>query len=153
MARLHVVAVALLQAVSAAFERTPEPPEHQWVADGANPILDFGLESSLVVMWDGSRLEVDTGIDEASVILGNFSVYVWRPAPAWDPPLTPSTEAISEAARLQQDDAYVVFRSVLSGFADGSLLGHCGSGNILDQVPFGGDGGVEGSRLRVAVTL
>lgn len=167
MARLNDVAVALLAAVSAAFSRTPDPPEFQWIADGTNPVLDFGLESGLVVMWDGVRMgsaeqglasggasAEARGIDQASQMTGSYSIYVWRPAPVLDNSgNAPSIEDIQAAARQQQDDAYLVFRSILAGFAEGELLGTCGDANILDQVPFAGEGGVEGSRLRVAVTL
>lgn len=167
MARLNDVADALLAAVSAAFARTPDPPAFQWIADGTNPILDFGLESSLVVMWDGNRMGSASqglasggasaearGIDASSIMSGAFSVYVWRPIPVMDDSgNAPSIEEIQGAARQQQDDAYLVFHTILRGFAEGELLGSCGEANIIDQVPFAGDGGVEGSRLRVAVTL
>lgn len=166
MARLNDVAVALLGAVSAAFAKTVNPPEHQWVADGAQPVADFGMESSLVVMWDGIRQGLPAqglasggasadarGIDGATVMSGMFSVYVWRAQPVSDDSgNAPPIEEIQDAARQQQDDAYLVFRTLVAGFADGSLLGTCGDATIMDSIPFG-DGGVQGSRLRIAVGL
>lgn len=166
MADLWDTAVVLLAAVSQAFDRTDDSPPYRWVADGTTPVMDFGVEDSLVVMWDGLRTGLAAeglasgsasaearGIDSASVMSGLFSVYIWRPAPMpTDNADAPTIEQISEAARRQLRDAYLIFRTLLAGFADGSILGDCADGNIMDQVPLS-EGGIEGSRLRIAVSL
>lgn len=166
MANLWDTAGILLAAVSQAFDRTDDPPAFRWIADGTTPVMDFGVEDSLVVMWDSVRTGLSTeglatggasasarGLDQASVMTGTFSVYVWRPAPApLDSGDAPTMENITEAAERQLRDAHLVFRTLLAGFGDGTLMGDCADATILDQVPIS-EGGVEGSRLRIAVSL
>lgn len=166
MSRIWDVAEALLDAVSDAFATSADPPTYRWIADGSIPTLDFGLEDSLVVMWDGIRTGLAAeglaggeasaaarGLDQGSTLSATYSIYVWRPAPMPDDAGNgPSIDEIMDAARRQQDDAFLVAQTLVAGFGDGTILGSCGDANLLDQSPFG-DGGVEGSRLRIAVGL
>lgn len=160
MGRLAAVCDELLAAVAEAFEATPRPPEIRYVADG-QPALDFGSEDALIVSWDrlrpglGLAAPVDLApFQAAAQISAEVSVWVLRAAPVPDDSgSAPTPEELTEAAHLMLDDAELVLGTVVGGLAAGTLFGTCAVAAFIDTVAFGPQGGVEGSRLRLAIGL
>jgi len=158
VARLWDVATALLNATTAAFATSAAPPAVSYVADGAIT-LDFGAEDAIVVTWD--RLRPSLALAGASdrivsgyATTGEFSLYVLRIAPGVDDAGNPpATAALAAAAQVMLDDAWLAVSTIIAGLDAGTLLGPCGDAVVLDQSPVGPEGGVEGSRLRLAVSL
>mgnify|MGYP001792728183 CR=1 FL=1 len=159
MARLWDVATTLLSTVAAAFDGTDRPPSVAYVADG-QITLDFGAEDALVVTFDRLRPGLagvgaaGGHIDHATILTGEFSIYVlrWAPVPD-DQGNGPTTAEMHVAARIMLDDTLLVATTVLTGFANGTFLGTCGDASFLDSTPVGPQGGFEGSRFRIAATL
>lgn len=159
MARLWDVATTLLSTVAAAFDGTDRPPSLAYIADG-QVTLDFGAEDALIVGFDRMHSNitgspVDGGrIDAATIVSAEFSIYVIRTAPMPDDQGNgPTTDEMHTAAQIMLDDALLVATTVLTGFANGTFLGTCGDASFLDSTPVGPQGGVEGTRFRIAVTL
>lgn len=159
MSRLWDVAEALLNEVWAAFEHTDRPPAITYVADGA-VTQDFGLEDALIVGLDrvraGTSGAANAGmVTAATGASAELSIYVVRPAPMPDDAGDgPTPQEMSAAAQLMFDDAWLVLSAVMQGaVSPTSALGVCADLAVIDGTPLGPTGGVEGFRLRLAVTL
>lgn len=157
--RLHDLARHILDAVVRAFVFTDDPPAVSYIADGAIT-FDFGSESAIVLAWDGTVPGVPGGtaaggyITDGYFLSANFSVYVLRRAPMPDDVGNPPTfEEMADAAAVMFADATLAMNAVVDAFAAAQIDGICGRGAILRQIPIGPDGGVEGSRLYLAVQL
>lgn len=165
MSRLRDIADALKDAAVQAFADSADPPEVAYVADGQitneiGPERETGPYSAIVVTWDRvSPGPAAGGADQLVIYDGymmtaTFSVFVLRlqPQPASGYDVVPF-DVLEEAAAVLLDDAWRILSGVVSGYASSMIGGICGAAAIVAQTPVGPEGGVEGSRLQVAVQL
>ncbi len=158
MSRIWDTAAELLAAAEAAFASSADPPEIAYVADGSitmeiGPERETGPFSALVVTWDGVRPGDANPIADGYGPLGLFSIYVLRLAPVGDNAGAVAFVDINAAARVICEDAWTVLSAVVDGYSSGELGGICGSASVVAQTPVGPEGGVEGSRLQLAILL
>lgn len=161
MSRLAGMCDELLSTLVHAFAATPNPQAVSYVADG-QPALDFGSEDALIVSFDrlrpGSPSVTSTippgPFQAAGQVTAELSVWALRAAPTVDEAgNAPRPEDLTAAAHLLLDDAELVMQTVVGALAAGTLFGTCTAAAFTESLAFGPQGGVEGSRMRLAVAI
>lgn len=157
-----LVAKALLEILSDAFEAAERPHDRRYCSDGG---VLFDWTPLLAVEWERNEPawagDAGEGGLNPSVMSGGFlvlraiyTIHCTRDSPFSDEGGTPPVpRAIEESGEVVHADARLIIDTLLSKMSDHSLLGQCGRMEFLAQNAVGPDGGVVGSVTAIAIPL